>query len=322
MTQNGVWTLAAYLGAERIGRAEARLTRADRPVVFRVFETYRELRQVDFMYDWDDIAWAVLDAVDGDDTPRMYKHIVADEMQDFSVPMLASLARYVPADGSLTVFGDAAQQIYGRRVSWKSAGLKVRQPWRFEQNYRNSAAIAKLAIAISRMPYYKDVEDLVEPAPATAAGPNPTLLRCTNPDVEVEQVIAVARARAQTGTVGILTRDRGADNKRIARRLPRTYRELRGSMPVWPGGNGIYLGTIHSGKGLEFDTVILPFLGDHQLPIPGDIENYGEEEASSRDGRLLFVGVTRAKQELVLTHTGAPTRLLPADPSLYIRVAR
>ena len=93
----------------------------------------------------------------------MYRHIVIDEGQDFSPMMLRSLAAAVPSDGSLTFFGDTAQQIYGNKVSWRDAGLHVQKPWHFEENYRNTPEIARLAMAIAAMPYFHGTADLVVP---------------------------------------------------------------------------------------------------------------------------------------------------------------
>ena len=42
-----------------------------------------------------------------------------------------------------------------------------------------------------------------------------------------------------------------------------------------------------------------------------------EEEARVLDGKLVYVGVTRAKTRLIMTFTGAVTDLLPTAPGLY-----
>jgi superfamily I DNA/RNA helicase len=68
-----------------------------------------------YKYDWDDIAQAVKEEMAQDDSDRMYQHIVIDEGQDLSPVMLQSLALAVPDNGSITFFGDVAQQIYGGR---------------------------------------------------------------------------------------------------------------------------------------------------------------------------------------------------------------
>jgi superfamily I DNA/RNA helicase len=68
---------------------------------------------------------------------------------------------------------------------------------------------------------------------------------------------------------------------------------------------------------LEFDTVFLPNLSKDDLPNIEDVELYGDDEARSNDGRLLYVGVTRARANLILTHSGERTSMLPGDENLY-----
>ena len=91
-------------------------------------------------------------------------------------------------------------------------------------------------------------------------------------------------------------------------------------LQVWNDGPGIYHGTYHAAKGLEFDVVILPFLDSDNLPDPDYIDSHGEEDGFTHDGRLLYVAVTRAKTSLILLYTGKLTSLLPVDESLYQRV--
>ena len=61
----------------------------------------------------------------------------------------------------------------------------------------------------------------------------------------------------------------------------------------------VQLMTLHSAKGLEFETVILSGLEDGVIPSNQSIENGNIEE----ERRLFYVGVTRAKKRLILTHS-------------------
>jgi superfamily I DNA/RNA helicase len=79
-------------------------------------------------------------------------------------------------------------------------------------------------------------------------------------------------------------------------------------------------GTIHAGKGLEFDTVLLPHLSANHLPDPVLVDAVGAEEGEANDGRLLYVGVTRARQNLILTISGQLTPLMPDDSELWVEV--
>jgi DNA helicase-2/ATP-dependent DNA helicase PcrA len=60
-------------------------------------------------------------------------------------------------------------------------------------------------------------------------------------------------------------------------------------------GNGIKIITYHSAKGLEFETVFLPYLGEEIfLRKDSDIEE---------ERRLFYVGITRAEENLFLTYS-------------------
>jgi ATP-dependent DNA helicase Rep len=68
-------------------------------------------------------------------------------------------------------------------------------------------------------------------------------------------------------------------------------------------GNAVRMMTLHSAKGLEFDHVFLVGLEDGTLPHQGAIDEGRLEE----ERRLLYVGITRARKTLQLTH--AKTRV-------------
>jgi DNA helicase-2/ATP-dependent DNA helicase PcrA len=61
---------------------------------------------------------------------------------------------------------------------------------------------------------------------------------------------------------------------------------------------GVTLASLHSAKGLEWDAVFLVGLVDGTLPIQ---HAEGDEAAIEEERRLLYVGVTRARQHLSLS---------------------
>lgn len=322
LAQHGITKSDDYVAAARVGRAGTRIVRADRPTVFDIYERYRSLRSSEGKdYDWQDLSHSVLAELATDGRDRLYKHIVIDEGQDLSPMELRSLAAAIPEDGSLTFFGDMAQQIYGNKLSWRNAGLTVSDVWEFEENYRNTQQVAQLALALARMPAFPDDADLVTPKAPTADGPLPALVSFSSAADEDNFVADLARHLSNTNTVAVLFRDREQANafqSRIAGQGTKLHRELA----RWPSGPRIFHGTYHSAKGLEFDAVILPHLSQDQLPYPPDVAAFGEADAANRDSRLLYVGITRAKSTLVLTHVGQVTSLLPGNRGLYQRSTR
>lgn len=317
---HGIHSAEEYDKTERTGRTGTSLLRKLRPLMFAVLTEYLRLRNLAGKeYDWDDIASAVRRELSGDNSARMYRHIIIDEGQDFSPEMLRSLALAIPEDGSLTFFGDVAQQIYGQRTSWRSAGLTISSVWEFKENYRNTREIAKLGLAISQMPYFAGVADMVEPKSPKAGGSLPTVVKCKDQVEQIRITSKVATDASKSNSVGILFRNHEQE-RLLAPYLPKDSIKLHRDMPEWQEGPGVFYGTYHAAKGLEFDYVVLPFLDADNLPDSNNVLAHGLEDAQIQDGRLLYVAVTRAKTNLILLHGGTLTALLPTTPSLYVEV--
>src|SRR2546427_5101547 len=85
------------------------------------------------------------------------------------------------------------------------------------------------------------------------------------------------------------------------------------------GTSGIRLMTLHSAKGLEFPVVFIAGLEENLFPHSRSAE---EHEDLEEERRLLYVGMTRARERLILTRAlqrrlfGDPT---PAEPSRFLQ---
>lgn len=315
--QHGITTSHQYYNAQRLNRDGSKLDRSSCSDILEVMTAYKAAREAaGKKYDWDDIATAVSAALDEDQLPRRYKHVIIDEGQDFSPEMTRSLAKAVSQSGSLTFFGDMAQQIYGRSMSWKSAGLNISKVWEFKDNYRNTSQIARLGLEISKMPFFRETPDMVEPTTPKADGPLPALVECSSTAREFTFTRERVNAVAKTQTVAVLART-WALADRVAKYLPSSSIRLDHDLSTWQSGPGVYYGTFHGAKGLEFDTVIVPFCWREVLPDPEVIRTMGAPEAEAADGKLLYVGVTRAKTGLIITYTDTKSSLLPNTSGLY-----
>ena len=89
------------------------------------------------------------------------------------------------------------------------------------------------------------------------------------------------------------------------------------------GEDGVQLMTLHSAKGLEFPLVFLAGLEEGLFPSSKSIEEAGRLE---EERRLAYVGITRARQKLVLSYAesrrihgtdmyGVPSRFLREIPA-------
>src|ERR1700710_2738033 len=68
-----------------------------------------------------------------------------------------------------------------------------------------------------------------------------------------------------------------------------------------PVVQGVTLASLHAAKGLEWDAVFLVGLADGTLPISHAIAHGADSEAVEEERRLLYVGVTRAREDLALS---------------------
>ncbi len=288
--------------------------------MYNVYLRYLHLRNNSGKnYDWYDMASAVRRELPLDNEERRYRHVIIDEGQDFSPEMIRSLTGSIPPNGSVTFLGDMVQQIFGQRMSWRSAGLRPSKIWRFEHNYRNTKQVSKLALALAKMPDFPDSPDLVEPKEPIADGQLPVLAKLRNKSEETALIVSKAAEMSKTSSVAILFRS-NVQITAIEPHLPKKKTKLHRELRQWPGGPGLFYGTYHSAKGLEFDVVFLPFLTSEYWPNPKNIKVFGLQEASERDSRLLYVGITRSRSILALTYSGEVTSLLPKDESLYHRI--
>lgn len=79
--------------------------------------------------------------------------------------------------------------------------------------------------------------------------------------------------------------------------------QLRSGIDLYdPRAEAVTLMTLHAAKGLEFDTIFIPGLENKLLPF----ELFGAltSDALAEEARLLYVGMTRSKHRLFLSHAG------------------
>ena len=86
-----------------------------------------------------------------------------------------------------------------------------------------------------------------------------------------------------------------------------------------PRADRVSLLTLHAAKGLEFRVVFITGLEDGILPLSW---NEPDEAAVAEERRLFYVGMTRAKDRLILSHALQRHwrgRLRRLEPSVFLR---
>jgi len=83
--------------------------------------------------------------------------------------------------------------------------------------------------------------------------------------------------------------------------------------------DGVTLMSLHAAKGLEFPVVVIVGMEEDLLPCAGI---QGEARDLDEERRLAYVGITRAREKLVLTRAQARVKrgkVLPRTPSRFLQ---
>jgi superfamily I DNA/RNA helicase len=188
--------------------------------------------------------------------------------------------------------------------------------------YRTDAQASALGQALTRagLPYQKRSHDLLARRPAVSDIMRQMALAGADPAAEVfgqltAAVRALAAARGERDATVVDIRAAGEVLAPLARRCGDDAERFRTEISLGaetdaldPRAEAVTLLTLHGSKGLEFDVVFLAGCERGLLPLrrPGSGPLTPDETAEER--RLLFVGMTRARGQLVLTCAGRRTR--------------
>ncbi len=312
-----------YIKEIRVGRKSVRIIRSNRKYFYLVYKEYLKIREEQgYKFDWEDIALEVIKQFGKDSSKRLYKHIIIDEGQDFSPIMLKSLISSTPSDGSISFFGDVAQQIYGSRISWRSAGFKdTKKIWKFNQNFRNSVEIARFAKSIDIRISNQNIEDIVEPELPKASGPKPLLYKLRDSEKELEEIKRISKLFLENGKSVVIIFDTNNKIKYYKKKFELAkipVIKIDGYLNKFNIKKAVYLSTFHSVKGLEFDSVIIPHFNNDRIPREDQIKKYGsKDKARDEFSKLFYVGVTRAKNNLIITYTKELSEIVPTNQDLF-----
>lgn len=326
----GVTELTQYLSASRQGRG-ARLNRLQRARVWQVVEEFNRQLAVDNRTTYAVIAARAADLASSDDTrpkSNTYDHVVIDEGQDLS-PAHWRLLRGVVARGPNDIFlcEDAHQRIYGERVVLSRYGIETRgRSERLTLNYRTTRQVLRYATGILRDGAFHDLDGDAESTSryrSLLAGPTPTVRGF--PDRSTERAFVVGTVRSwleqsptlEPASLAVLVHDVSVRDE-VARAL-----QEAGVPTVVVNTDGesasaaVQVATMHRAKGTEFARVVVAGAGAEAIPSAWRLEQATDDgeraEIEQRERCLLYVACTRARDELVVTYTGEPSRFLPFD---------
>ncbi len=269
-------------------------------------------------------------------SPQHYDLIVVDEVQDLPADVVMLLRTY---SNRLILAGDEAQSIYeGRVASDEIPALADARPYSLTVLHRLTARLIEIANSIfpdkrlheakhSRLKnvevmlavaedameevkyvWHKAVASAVPGVPAAVLLPNRgEVLSFVNRVLITEGHSPWQVTNDQYGKP-----DFGAMNKYLlSQGLKLQYVGSKyGSLREAETSGMVVLTTYHSSKGLDFETVFLPFLSSGCSIWRDDPD---------REKTLLFVALTRSRLNLFISYTGSPHHLVARIPTHLLR---
>jgi hypothetical protein len=262
---------------------------------------------------FDQLVENVIQGVERGQIPAaQYGAVLIDEGHDFQPAWLNLMVKMIDEQTkSLLLLYDDAQSIYGNsqrpKFTFASVGIQARGRTSILRiNYRNTAEVLALAYEFARETigaHDADEDDIPVIAPESAGrhGVVPIITQHQNLRAEIGHIIDCFR---QYHDSGIPWREMAVTYrvKFIGEEAAKAFREA--GIPVtWLQENkqtrhfdgsldNVKILTLHSSKGLEFPVVAIPGIG--YLPY--------KNNDSSEEARLLYVGMTRAMDHLVMTY--------------------
>lgn len=251
-----------------------------------------------------------------------YRCILVDEIQDFGTIELKIIRKLVSADeNDLFICGDIAQQVYNKHHKIRVAGIQIPPEGyvKILQNYRNSREILQAAHAIftTNVPVEKlNSEDfeVLNPEFANFSSPLPFLRKAVNFKTELFATLTYLKdildidkkEKACLAFCGLSIYQISALGKKL--QLP----VLDGELDLTVGN--IFLSDLEQTKGFEFDRMIILNCSKNIIPNP----SLPDEEAY-RDICKLYVAMTRAKKELIMSYNREPSSLFIASSSYFTK---
>jgi hypothetical protein len=293
-----------YLKAERKGRAIP-LQIHHRKLILQGLEGWE--RKMEFVGVIDYLGLSTRLSRHIENIQPKYSSILVDEVQDFGTIELKIIRKLVK-EGVNDIFlcGDMAQSVLPKNQSFKDADINIpgARSLTIKRNYRNSREILRAAYEIFVSTMHGDVLldgdiDILDPEFANFSTAKPLALKANSLEEEISYSLECLSELSKNniehkGCLAIA----GYSLFEI-KRFADTYniQILDGSRGLQTGS--IFLSDLEQTKGYEFDTICIVNCNKEILP---QIDMPSEEQF--RDACKLYVSMTRAKKELIISYSG------------------
>jgi len=313
----GIETWEQYKSASRSNRGTP-LGARQKLAIWRVFEILLQLLSKENLNTWNSLCHQTARSL----SSAAYDHVIADEAQDFG-PAELGLVRALAAAGKndILLCGDSGQRIYKSRTSLLSCGLDVRgRSTQLKINYRTTQQIRRFADSLfSSSEADADGDPLARDAVSILNGPAPKVAGFASIVDEVSGLAEWLESRLNEGMkpneIAIFGRTEAVLHERGEPAIEAAG--LKGQLlndEDTASEDHVSLGTMHRAKGLEFKAVAVVGCDLGLMPLRAVLDGMTDLVDKNlfveQERNLLYVALTRAREQLLITHTSQPSALL------------
>ena len=316
---NEITALSEYLTVSRRGRGKT-LSRPERARVWKVFQRFKEALERSGKTEWPTVIRDARRRLESSKVKLPYKTVIVDEAQDFHIDEWRLIRAIVSEQkNDIFVVGDSHQRIYGGSVVLSQCGINIRgRSSQLRINYRTTEQIRSWAMAMLEGLSFDDLDGgVVEEKGyrSLLAGPVPQIYKFESTEDEAAFLVE---------QINELLAQRSAEDICIVARTTKQLKDHYRS-PLHDAGlkytmldkekrhSGIALATMHRVKGLEFPVMILAGVNENVVPLKVkgmSSDAATQKEHLDRERSLLFVAATRARDILIVTSSGSPSRFI------------
>lgn len=333
---NGFITEGDYLEATRAGRGTIpRLEKMQRSTIFKIYQQYQEDLKYKYggQMDLEDYALELLKVSSRIPEQYKYDYIYIDEVQDLQPMQIKALTSIVKKQ--IVISGDNKQRIYKTsNHTYESLGLGSLRKRNLLDNFRSTKQIMELANSISFKDLEKEKESNVR---YVRNGPVPKVIHFSDAKKYTQYLVDRIKSIHQkhpTATIAVIVRNddylnRGVGGSPIEQLLKKYFstidiKQYGQKFSYEEKMKQLVVTDPYSVKGLEFDFVIIPDFDCFHYPLKSKLhaidefiedknqesEGYkrDQEEILNNEKRILYVAMSRAKQELELLYFNTSQR--------------
>ncbi|WP_039918140.1 UvrD-helicase domain-containing protein [Cellvibrio mixtus] len=243
-----------------------------------------------------------------DDLYEDYRCVLVDESQDFGTIELALIRKITQkAENDIFVCGDASQRVSTKFQSFRKSGIEVfpSRSKKILKNYRNSKEILKaaqevLSVNFSSSAVLSEDFEVLSPEYSNFSSSCPLLLKADTLADEISCAVAYSKQQIiDNSNMKVCVAICGYTHLEIQRFGELLeIKVLDSSTSI--GASALFFSDLEQTKGFEFDLVIVVNVIDGVMP------NFSSPELErTKDLTQLYVSLTRAKRELIVSYHGS-----------------